>query len=213
MLYPALKGLHMTTIDDINTLTPKRDFLPQHHQRIAVTLNIGLVGNPYSGLTQSARAKAYAGDIKGLLNVGFTLLPLLWRVSQDTNVLLQTYVTPAYAELPPCHKDPRVRDQLVMWSEKVTEPTDVIHFDIEPAPDTICDARNAVHVLAYRLALALSQEAIAASYRDEGARDISTREQGELIAGPKAQDWNDGVFNPAYFQRFNASVDNIAARF
>lgn len=203
----------MTTIDDINEVTHARAFHAQHHQRFAVTLDIGLVGNPYSGLTQTQRAKAYAGDIIAMLTGSDDLTPLDYRASPETNVLLQTYVT--------AHKTPEslkvlketARHPLVMWSEHVTEPTDVIHFDIEPLPGSDHDTARAIRALTYRLALLLSQEAIAATYRDEGARDISTREQGELIAGPKAIDWNNGVFNPAYFQRFNASVDNIAARF
>lgn len=198
-----------TPVDTIEA--PKGDFLPQHHQRIAVTLNIGLVGNPYSGLTQPQRAKAYAGDIVDLLTACGDLAPLHWHASQNTNVLLQTYI-PADDKY-----NARVsRDHLVMWSEKVTEPTDVVHFDIEPTIRGLVTSEQAVRSLTARLAVHLCQGAIAATFADEGARDISIRDEGALIvgilAGERAKEWG-GEWNKAHFQRFNASVDNIPARF
>lgn len=206
-----MKNIQSPTIDAINTVEPKRDFLPQHHQRVAVVLNIGLADNPYSGLSQALRAKCYAGDIVDLLAAHGDLLPLNWRVSQNTNVLLQTYV-PADDQY-----NARVsRDQLVMWSEKVTEPTDVIAFDIEPCFGSKTTTEQAVRSLTARLAIHLNQGAIAATYADEGARDISNRDEGALIvgilAGERAHDWG-GNWDKAHFQRFNASVDNIAAKF
>lgn len=175
----------------------------QHHVgRLAVTLNVGLVGNVYSGLPQALRAKAYAEDITVILaNKGH------YKPVDDTVLLLQSFWPATDASWS------GLNGEAVAWSERVTENTDVITFDIirDPARGTWGSAEEVVSALTHRLAASLHQQAIAARWVDEGARDISNRIQGEGVYGPQALAW--GAFTPAHWQPFLSAALNEPARF
>lgn len=170
--------------------------VPAFSGKLAVVLNIGLVGNPYSGLVQRLRAREYADDIaKGFRAVSGGGEPV-----EDHVLLLQTYYPAGGADYP---------GDVVMWSEHVTEVTDVVSFDV--AVNSRRSPAAALQPLAYWLAQHWGQDAIAVTWADHWAQDALTMAKGGALWGPNERAW--GLFDASKWQPFNGGADNVPARF
>lgn len=183
----------------------KGDFKPddhhvQHHAgRYALTLNVGLGDNPFRAYGGAARVKFYAEAItNALAHVGLKPQP-------DTALLLQSF-KPEGATL-------YVGD---LWSSRVTEPTDVLHFDVTGPGFSSAIAGAELHRLLSEavtyLANATGQKAIAARWVDEGARDTATATRGEGLFGTDTKAWGDS-FDAAHFEPYWSQRDSFARLF
>lgn len=160
-----------------------------HHtivrERYAITLNIGQDNNGICAPRVDAafRAKRYSH----LVSVAFRNTP--FAVKPDTNLLLAEGI-------------PGVNCN-------VTEPTDILSFDLVRKGGLPGDIETALRLALSRLCHDTTQGAIAATFEDVNPAGTH---KGGILEGPQADKWG-GDFNPDHFLPYRASVNNPAAAF
>lgn len=147
--------------------------------RYAVVLNVGLLGSPVEKVDITTRARIYA-ELLQIAMVGQGLY--VWP---QTNILVAQYASE---------------------NSNVTEPTDVLKFDVGPQWG---DTGAALKVVVNRVAEALSQDSIAGTYADitEGGT-----QKGAFLVGPKPET-SGGLFDITAFEDGNSGVEFDAAAF